>query len=112
MSLVRDHHVVSPRDLPNRKNLRAAGNLLKIIRVLSEFRGYPNDPGGMLDGLVPSDHGFREEEDGSELHACKDCYNCILKKKNHQTSLANGSWVGDLNQSCTELRWSCVHLPM
>ena len=45
----RDHHVVSPHDLPHREHLRAAYNLLKNKRVMSEFRCHPNDPGGFLD---------------------------------------------------------------
>ena len=52
MSPMRDPHVVSPRDLPHKQHLRAADNLLKNNRVMSEFSGYPNDPGGLLDGLV------------------------------------------------------------
>ena len=46
MATVRDHHVVSRRDFPHRKHLRAADNLRKNTRVMSEFRGYPNYPGG------------------------------------------------------------------
>ena len=68
MSPVRDHLVVSPRDLPHREHLRAADNLRKNTPVMSEFRGYPNDPGGLLDGSVLSVHGFCKEEDGGKLH--------------------------------------------
>ena len=60
--------------IPHRGHLRAADNLRKNKRVMSEFRGYPNDPGGLLDGLVLSVHGFCKE-DGGKLHVCKDCYN-------------------------------------
>ena len=78
MSPVRDHYVVSPCDLPHREHLRAADNLLKNKRVMSEFRGYPNDSGGLLDGLVLSAHEFCKE-DGGKLHVCKDCYTSVYR---------------------------------
>ena len=97
MSPVRDHHVVSPRNLPHREHLRAADNLRKNKRVMSEFRGYPNDPGGLLDGLVPSVHGFCKE-DGGKLHVCKDCYNSLSENKILDTALANVFWVDDMQR--------------
>ena len=95
MSPVRDHHVVSPRDLPHREHLRAADNLRKNKRLMSEFRGYPNEPGGLLDGLVLSIRGF-SKEDGGKLHVCKDCYNSSSQNKIPEKALANGFWVGDM----------------
>ena len=95
MSPVRDHHVVSPGDLPHREHLRAADNLRKNKRVMSEHRGYPNDPGGLLDGLALSVHGFCKE-DGGKLHVCKDCYNCLSRSKISEITLANGFWVGNM----------------
>ena len=74
MSTVRGHHVVSPRDLPRGEHLRAADNLRNNKRAMSELRGYPNDHGGLLDGLVLSVHGFCKGEDGGKLHVYKDCY--------------------------------------
>ena len=95
MSPVRDHRVVSPRDLAHREHLRAADNVRKNKRVMSALRGYPNDPGGLLDGLVLSVHGFCKE-DGGNLHVCKDCYDSLSKIYISETALANGVWVGDM----------------
>ena len=40
---------------------------------MSGFRNYPQDPDGLLYGLVLSVHDFDEEKKRGNLHVCKDC---------------------------------------
>ena len=109
MSPVRDHHVVSPRDLPHREHLRAADNMRRNKRVMSKFRGYPNDPGGLLDGLVLGVHGFCK--DVGKLQVCKDCYIYRRIKFLRQLWRMVFGFV-TCHASSTEQRWSSVRLPM
>lgn len=95
MAPVRDHHVVSPCELPHGEHLRATENLLKNSRVMSGFRGYPHDPGCLLDGLVPGIHVFFERNNAGRLHVCKDCYKSLSNNRIPETALADGFQVGD-----------------
>ena len=85
MTPARDHYIVSRCDLRHRKHLRAADNLLKNERVMSGFRGSPNDPRSLLDGLVLGIHGFCKEDSGGKLHVCKKS---LSKNRIPETGLA------------------------
>ncbi|CAN0374169.1 unnamed protein product [Laminaria digitata] len=96
MTPVRDHHLVSPSEIPHREILRATDNLRKHERVMSFFYNYPHDPDGFLDGLVLTVHGFDEENNRGKLHVCKVCHRSLSNRKFPEAALANGFGVGDM----------------
>ena len=62
------------------------------------FRGCPSYPSGLHDGLVPSIHGFCEEDGGGKLHLCQDFYNSLSKNRISEAALANGFRIGDMTR--------------
>ena len=112
MPPVRGHHVVSPRDLPHREHLRAADNLRKNKRVMSEFRGYPNDPGGLLDGLVLSVHWVLGRRRRRQAACVQGLLQLCIEKYIPETALANVFGSVTCHASSTEPRRSSVQLPM
>lgn len=88
MTAVRDHHFVSPCDLPHMKIFSARQTMLKSMNELCRvFANNPHDPDDLLVGLVLSVHGFDEENNCGKLHVCKGCHKPLSNKNNPQAAL-------------------------
>ena len=110
MFTVGDHHVLSPRDLPHRENLRAAENLRMNKPMMSEFRGFSNDPDRYLNGLILSVMGFAKMKAATSC-MCARTATTLLSKSKFLRQLSRMS-IGSVtcHASSTELRWSSVQL--
>lgn len=103
--LVREQHMLSAGQLPNKSVLAATTILRRHERVMSTFSNYPGDQKDRLKGLVLSKHGF-DPVAPFRMHVCNECYKSLKSGKMPEAALANGFWVGSLPDNLNDITFA------
>lgn len=94
----------SPVEVPHKHILEASDRIRSTPDVFKTLNDYPNDPEGILDGLVLSRAGF-EAQDPWRLCICDDCIKHLRRARMPPAALANGFWTGDLPTRFSDVTW-------